>query len=93
MTDESNTYIERAVAHFRALLEEQLEPRRRAWNNGSPAKDFANAWSSIVIGVIGGDGIGPIIMAAGRGGCWKTCWRTRLPSGRVELRAHRGADH
>jgi isocitrate dehydrogenase (NAD+) len=68
---DQNTYIEQAAAHFRALLTEQLN-RQERMAQGSPAKDFSRM-ERIVIGLIPGDGIGPILMAQ------KSCWRTRLP--------------
>ena len=52
-------YIDAAVEQFRALITEQLE-RQNRMENESGSKDFANA-GKIVIGVCGGDGIGPII--------------------------------
>lgn len=52
--------IDAAVSHFKNLLEEQLK-RVEILGNVSNGKDFANA-DKIVIGVCGGDGIGPIIV-------------------------------
>lgn len=74
---DQNTYIEQAAAHFRALLTEQLN-RQARMSQGSPAKDFSRM-ERIVIGLIPGDGIGPILMAQA-GGCWKSCWQQSLPS-------------
>ena len=54
-----NQYVDAAVNHYRALLEEQLA-RVEAMNNAAPAKDFT-ALPVVTIGVIDGDGIGPII--------------------------------
>ncbi len=54
-----NNYVDSAVNHYRALLEEQLA-RVDAMNNAAPAKDFT-ALPVVTIGVIDGDGIGPII--------------------------------
>lgn len=56
-----NQYIESAVAHYRALLEEQLA-RVEKMRNAAPPKDFT-ALPVVTIGVIDGDGIGPIISA------------------------------
>ena len=61
---DQNTYIEQAAAHFRALLTEQLN-RQARMAQGSPAKDFSRM-ERIVIGLIPGDGIGPILMAQAR---------------------------
>ena len=53
-------YIDSAVSQFRKLLEEQIA-RTEKMENAAPAKDFAGM-EKIVMGVIGGDGIGPIIV-------------------------------
>ena len=52
--------IDIAVEQFRTLMQEQLA-RQNKMEQGSVAKDFANQ-EQIVIGVCGGDGIGPILM-------------------------------
>ncbi len=56
-----DNYINSAVEHFRTLLTEQLERTDRMANDTGKT-DFA-ALDEIVIGVCGGDGIGPIITA------------------------------
>ena len=61
---DQNTSIEQAAAHFRTLLTEQLN-RQARMAQGSPAKDFSRM-ERIVIGLIPGDGIGPILMAQAR---------------------------
>lgn len=53
-------YIEKACEQFKSLMEEQLA-RQERMEAGSASKDFA-AMDQIIIGVCGGDGIGPIIM-------------------------------
>ncbi len=53
--------IDNAVNSFRTLLEEQIA-RSERMRNAAPAKDFA-ALPVVTIGVIDGDGIGPIISA------------------------------
>ena len=53
-----------AAEHFRALLTEQLH-RQERMAQGTPARDFAHM-EHIVIGLIPGDGIGPILMAQAR---------------------------
>ena len=53
-------YIEKACQQFKSLMEEQLE-RQERMETGSAPKDFA-AMEKITIGLVGGDGIGPIIM-------------------------------
>ena len=56
--------IERAVEHFRALLEEQ-EARARRLETDELASGGEHR-DKTVIGVVGGDGIGPVIMAQAR---------------------------
>ena len=77
------TEIDRAVEQFRILLEEQLA--RQAWmEQASPAKDYAHA-GRIVIGVCGGDGIGPILMRETRR-ILEVLLRDRIASGQIVLR-------
>ena len=80
---DQNTYIEQAAAHFRTLLTEQLN-RQARMSQGSPAKDFSRM-ERIVIGLIPGDGIGPILMAQARRVLEKLL-AAELAVGRVELR-------
>ena len=80
---DQNTSIEQAAAHFRALLTEQLN-RQERMAQGSPAKDFSRM-EHIVIGLIPGDGIGPILMAQARRVLEKLL-AAELAVGRVELR-------
>ena len=53
-------YIDNAVEQFRTLLNEQLK-RVEIMEAGASAKDYSKA-EKIVVGIIGGDGIGPIIV-------------------------------
>lgn len=53
-------YIEKACEQFRTLLEEQLA-RVENMEKGAAAKDFSKM-KTITVGLVGGDGIGPIIM-------------------------------
>ena len=76
-------YINAAVEQFRELLCQQAARQARMEKN-APAKDFARA-EKTVIGVIGGDGIGPIIMAQALRVLEKLL-KEELESGRVELR-------
>lgn len=55
-----NEYIDKACEQFRTLLEEQLA-RVEKMEKGAAAKDFSQM-DKITIGLVGGDGIGPIIM-------------------------------
>lgn len=52
-------YVDNAVNHYRALLEAQIA-RSEAMLNAAPPKDFTKL-EKVTIGVIDGDGIGPII--------------------------------
>ena len=54
-----NAQIERAVEHFRALLEEQLR-RVERMESASAQEKAANPKTAV--GIVGGDGIGPIIV-------------------------------
>ena len=80
-------YIAAAAAHFEELLRQQLR-RQEAREQGAEARDFAAA-EKIRIGVVGGDGIGPIIMAQARRVLEKLL-ADELASGRVELREIEG---
>ena len=53
-------YINSACEQFRKLLTEQLE-RTERMEKGAVKKDYSKA-EKIVIGIVGGDGIGPIIV-------------------------------
>ncbi|MEA5151218.1 MAG: isocitrate/isopropylmalate family dehydrogenase [Oscillospiraceae bacterium] len=76
-------YIESAAARFGALLTEQLE-RQERMERGAGARDFSKM-ERIVVGMIGGDGIGPIIMEQARR-VLERLLCDELVSGRVELR-------
>ena len=77
---DQNAYIEQAAA-------QQLQ-RQERMAQGSPAKDFAHM-DHIVIGLIPGDGIGPIIMAQARRVLEKLL-ADEITHGRVELRDIQG---
>ena len=81
------SYIDNAVAQFRALLEEQVV-RCEKMENSLPAKDFA-AMDKIVIGVLGGDGIGPIIVEEARR-VLNVLLEDEIASGRIEIREIEG---
>ena len=72
-----------AAAHFRELLAQQLQ-RQARMEQGEPAKDFSKM-EHIVIGLIPGDGIGPIIMTQARR-VLERLLAGELRTGRVELR-------
>ncbi len=79
--------IRESVAHFEALLREQLK-RQERMEQGAGGRNFAAA-DKIVIGVVGGDGIGPIIMAEARRVLEKLL-AEEIAAGRVELREIEG---
>ena len=79
--------IENAVESFRTLLTEQLA-RVERMEKGAPAKDFA-AMNRIVIGVLGGDGIGPIIVNEARR-VLGALLKDEIASGCVEIREIEG---
>ena len=79
--------IEEAAAHYKSLLEEQLR-RQTRMETASPAKDFAKA-ERIVVGLVPGDGIGPIIMEQAER-VLRRLLADDVASGRVELRAISG---
>lgn len=84
---DQKAYIDQAAEHFRTLLAQQLQ-RQERMAQGSPAKDFAHM-DHIVIGLIPGDGIGPIIMAQARRVLEKLLM-DEITHGRVELRDIQG---
>lgn len=79
--------IDRAVAQFRALLNEQID-RAQRMEREACVRDFA-AMDKIVIGVLGGDGIGPIIMREARR-LLDALLQDEIASGRIEIREIEG---
>lgn len=79
--------IDAAVAQFRTLIEEQLA-RQTRMETHCDAKNFSAA-EKIVIGVCGGDGIGPILMRETRR-VLETLLQDRLANGTIELREIEG---
>lgn len=77
-----NQYIENACQQFKQLLQEQLE-RTNIMEKGEPKKDFRAA-EKIVIGIIGGDGIGPIIVQEAKR-LIEFLLKEEVESGRVEF--------
>lgn len=76
-------YIENAVDQFRTLLEQQIA-REDKMRLGSEATDFSGK-EKIIIGVIPGDGIGPIIVKEAKRvlGC---LLKDEIESGRIEFK-------
>lgn len=81
------TEIETAVGQFRTLLSEQLA-REERMEKDAGAKDFKNA-EKIVIGVCGGDGIGPILMREAER-ILRILLKEEIASGKIELRPIEG---
>lgn len=78
-----NKYIDKACQQFRTLLEEQLA-RTDKMEKGAPPKDFGTL-DKITIGVIGGDGIGPILMTEAKR-ILETLLADELATGRIVLK-------
>ena len=78
-----NEAIDRAVEQFKTLLAEQIA-RTEKMERGAQAKNFA-AMDKIVIGVAGGDGIGPIIMRETRR-VMDALLADEIASGHIEIR-------
>jgi isocitrate dehydrogenase (NAD+) len=76
-------YIDSAVEQFRTLLEEQIA-RQQRMEKESGATDF-NSLDKIVIGICGGDGIGPIISKESER-LLRFILKDEVANGRVELR-------
>ena len=76
-------YIDSAVEQFRTIITEQLA-RQNKMENDREVKDFTKM-DKIVIGVCGGDGIGPIISAAAQR-VMEYLLKDEIASGKVEVR-------
>ena len=89
MEDESmfEKEIDAAVAKFRALMEEQLA-RQNRMEAGTAAKDFTKL-DKIVVGVCGGDGIGPILMREAKR-VIEALLSDEIAKGRIEIREING---
>ncbi len=82
-----DSYVNAAVEQFRRVLEQQIA-RQRRMEAGSAAVDYTKK-DKIVIGVIGGDGIGPILVEqASR--VLERLLADDLAAGKVELRPIEG---
>ena len=87
MTENYEKYIDDAAAKFRALLAEQLL-RQERMENGAGAKNFADM-DKITVGIVPGDGIGPIIMTE-TVRVLRKLLAAEIASGRVELKPVEG---
>ena len=81
------TYIKKACEQFEALLREQLARTEKMKENAG-ATDFASA-EKIVIGIVDGDGIGPIIMKEAVKAAEKLLEK-EIASGKIEIRKVEG---
>ena len=80
-------YIDSAVEQFKTLLTEQIA-RQQKMEHESGATDFSKL-SKIIIGICGGDGIGPIISRESNR-LIKFLLKDEIENGRVELRTIEG---
>ncbi len=87
MEQQFEQQIDRATAHFRALLETQLA-RQIRMESGERAKDFSKL-ATVRIGICGGDGIGPILTREARR-VLNALLADEIASGRIELREIEG---
>lgn len=76
-------YINNAVEHFRTLLTEQIA-RQQKMENDNVATDYSKL-QKIIIGICGGDGIGPIISKESIR-LLKCLLKDEIKNGKVELR-------
>lgn len=76
--------IEKAVAHYRELLTSQVNRAEKMINAPAPQKK-----DKLVIGVVGGDGIGPIITLQAQRALEKVL-EDEIKAGKIELRAIEG---
>ena len=83
----SKEAIERAKAHFEKIVVEQLE-RVERMKKGEDWTDY-DALKPIIIGMIGGDGIGPFITAEARR-VLEALLADQVKSGKVEFRTVEG---
>ena len=80
-------YIKNATEQFEKLLREQIS-RTEKMKEAAPATDFTKA-KKIVIGIVDGDGIGPIIMKEAVKAAEKLL-ADEIASGKVEIRRVEG---
>ena len=80
-------FIEDSAEHFKALLREQLA-RQERMETAEPSADYS-AMDRIVIGLIDGDGIGPVIMHEAERVLQKLL-KDETSSGRIELKKIEG---
>ena len=80
-------YINAAVEQFRSILTEQIE-RERRMEQDNRYTDYSKL-DKIIIGVCGGDGIGPIISAESER-LLQFILKDEIAAGKIELRTIEG---
>ena len=80
-------YIDSAVEHFRTLLTEQIA-RQRKMEQDNYKVDYEKM-EKIIIGICGGDGIGPIISAESER-LLQFILKDEIAAGKIELRTIEG---
>ncbi|MBO4265057.1 MAG: isocitrate/isopropylmalate dehydrogenase family protein [Clostridia bacterium] len=83
MENERQQQITSAVEHFKTLLEEQLERVDRI--NSAPAPTDFSKLDKLIIGVCGGDGIGPMITKSAKKIC-EYLLSDEIKAGKIEIR-------
>lgn len=83
----NDKFIEEAAEHFKALLKEQIE-RQERMEKAAVKTDF-NSIPKLTIGLIDGDGIGPVIMAVAEK-LLTELLKDDIAAGKVELRKIEG---
>ena len=78
-------FIDQAVAHYRALLESQVQRAKRM----KQAQEAREKREKITIGTAGGDGIGPIITRQAQRAL-EALLREEIAAGKIELREIQG---
>ena len=78
-------FIDQAVAHYRALLESQVQRAKRM----NQAQEAREKREKIIIGTAGGDGIGPIITRQAQRAL-EALLREEIAAGKIELREIQG---
>jgi len=84
---ETKKYVDAAVEQFRSILEEQIA-RQRKMESEKKVTDYKKL-DKIIIGVCGGDGIGPIISAESER-LLAFILKDEIAAGKVELRTIEG---
>lgn len=83
----NDKFIEEAAEHFKALLKEQIE-RQERMEKAAVKTDF-NSIPKLTIGLIDGDGIGPVIMSVAEK-LLTELLKDDIAAGKVELRKIEG---